>query len=67
MNWTDEDKHEVAEKIVDGMIAEMTLEQLRQYVWDDLYDEVITHHWSYLVDWAEQYAPELLDPQVEFG
>ena len=59
--WTEEDRAEFAEAIADGMISEMTYEQIRQYVWDSLYDEVIHQHWSYILGYAEKYAPELLE------
>ena len=60
MNWTYEDKHEVAEAIVDGMIAEMTYDDMRQLVWDVFYDDLISQSWDDLLMYAEQYAPDLL-------
>lgn len=60
-NWIEEDRADIASAIADGMISEMTYEQIRQYVWDSLYDEVIHQHWSYILGYAEKYAPELLE------
>ena len=60
-NWVDEDRAEVVEAIIDGMIAEYTLEQLRKYVWDSLYDQLIFQEWPDLWQRAEQYAPDLLE------
>lgn len=59
--WVDEDRAEIAERVVDAMVAEMTFEEMRQYVWDSLYDELIHQHWSYTLEYAEKYAPELLE------
>lgn len=63
MNWTDEDKHEVVEAVVDGMIAEMTYENMRQLVWDVFYDDLICQSWDDLLMNAEQYAPNLLEDE----
>jgi hypothetical protein len=60
-NWVDEDRPEIVEQIVDGMISEMTFETLRQYVWDSLYDELIFQEWADIWIHAEQYAPELIE------
>ena len=60
-NWGDEDRAEVAEAIVDGMVSEYTLEQLRQYVWDSLYDQMIAQEWVDLWQYAERYAPESVE------
>jgi hypothetical protein len=59
--WVEEDRPEIVERIVDGMISEYTLEQLRQYVWDSLYDQIIFQEWSDLWVYAERYAPELTE------
>ena len=59
--WVEEDRPEIVERIVDGMISEYTLEQLRQYVWDSLYDQIIFQEWSDLWMYAERYAPELTE------
>lgn len=59
--WIEEDRAEIAGAIADGMVSEMTYEQMRQYVWDDLYDEVIHQHWSYILEYAEKYAPEFVE------
>jgi hypothetical protein len=59
--WVEEDRPEIVERIVDGMVGEYTLEQLRQYVWDSLYDQIIFQEWSDLWVYAERYAPELME------
>ena len=61
MKWTNDDKHEVVEAIVDGMVADMTFDQMRQLVWDVYYDDLIGNEWVDLLMHAEQYAPELLE------
>lgn len=61
MNWVEEDRAEFVERIVDGMIAEMTYESIKQCVWDMLYDDLLQQNWSDLWMHAEQYAPELFD------
>lgn len=60
MKWTEEDRPEFAERIADGMIAEMTLEDMRQACWDTLYEELLEDEWVDLLMHAEEYAPELL-------
>jgi hypothetical protein len=60
-NWVDEDREEVVSAIVDGMVAEMTFEQMRQVVWDGLYENLIWQDWSDLWMHVEDYAPELLE------
>lgn len=60
-NWIDEDRPEIVEQIVDGMVSEYTLEQLRQYVWDSLYDQLLFQNWDDLWGYAERYAPEVTD------
>jgi hypothetical protein len=59
--WVEEDRPEIVERIVDGMVSEYTLEQLRQYVWDSLYDQIIFQEWPDLWAYAERYAPELTE------
>jgi hypothetical protein len=60
MNWTEEDRPEFVERIVDGMVAQLTLEEMRQTCWDLLYDELLTNDWTDLFMHAEEYAPDLL-------
>jgi hypothetical protein len=59
--WVEEDREEVVSAIVDGMVSEMTLEQMRQVVWDGLYEDLIWQGWSDLWMYVEDYAPELLE------
>jgi len=60
-NWVEEDRPEVVEAIVDGMVSEYTLEQMRQYVWDSLYDQLIFQEWADLWVYASRYAPECVE------
>lgn len=60
MKWTEEDRAEFAERIADGMIAEMTFEDMRQTCWDILYEELLADEWVDLLMYAEEYAPEML-------
>jgi hypothetical protein len=60
-NWVDEDREEVVAAIIDGIIAEMTFEQMRNKVWDMYYDDLIWQEWSDLWMQAEEYAPELVE------
>jgi hypothetical protein len=60
MKWTEEDRAEFAERITDGMVAELTLEDMRQFCWDTLYEELLEDDWSDLIMHAQEYAPELL-------
>lgn len=57
---------EVAEAVVDAMVREMTIDEMRNAVWDQLYDELIHQSWSDLRMHAEHYVPELLD-ELEGG
>lgn len=63
-DWVDEDRAEFVERIVDGMVAEMTYESIKQCVWDLLYEDLIYQEWTDLWMHAEKYAPELVE---EFG
>ena len=60
MIWTEEDREEFVERITDGMIAQMTLEDIRQCVWDMIYEDLIWQEWPDLIMQAHDYAPELL-------
>lgn len=60
--WTDDDRDEIVAAIVDGMIFNMTYEEMKDKVWDMLHDELIWQDWSDLWTWAEEYAPEVLEP-----
>ena len=42
------------------MVAQLTLEEMRQTCWDLLYDELLTNDWTDLFMHAEEYAPDLL-------
>ena len=59
--WVEEDRDEVVGEIIEGMIAEMTLEQMRNRIWDMLYDDLIWQEWPDLWMHAEDYAPDLLE------
>ena len=37
----DENREEIISEVVDGLISEMTLEDMRRDCWDRLYDDVI--------------------------
>jgi hypothetical protein len=59
--WVEEDRAEIVERIVDGMVAEMTYESIKQCVWDLLYEDLIYQEWADLWMHAEKYAPEIFD------
>ncbi len=60
-NWVEEDRDEIASAIVDNMVSEMTLEQIRNKVWDYYFDDVVMQDWGDLWMLAEEYAPDLLE------
>lgn len=60
-NWVDEDRAEIVEAIVDGMVAEMTYESIRQSTWDMLYEDLLFQEWPDIWMHAEKYAPEMLE------
>ena len=60
-NWIEEDRADIVEQIVDGMISKMTLESIRQCVWDMLYDDLIHQEWVDIWMHAEVHAPEVLE------
>jgi CTP:phosphocholine cytidylyltransferase-like protein len=60
-NWVEEDRDEIASAIVDSMVAEMTLEQMRNKVWDHYFDNVVMQDWSDLWMLAEEYTPDLIE------
>ena len=51
---------EIIGETIEGMIREMSLEKMRQIVWDVLYEDLICQKWSDLVMQAEEFAPESL-------
>ena len=51
----------IIEDTIEGMIREMSLEKMRQIVWDMLYEDLICQKWSDLVMQAEEFAPETLE------
>jgi hypothetical protein len=59
--WVEEDRDEIASAIVDNMISELTLEQMRNKVWDYYFDDVVMQDWGDLWMLAEEYAPDLLE------
>lgn len=61
----EEDREEIVEAIIEGMIAEMTFEQMRNKIWDMLYEDLIWQEWTDLRMYAEDYAPELLERFTE--
>jgi hypothetical protein len=60
-NWIEEDRHEIVSAIVDNMVSELTLEQMRNYVWDSYFDDVVMQDWADLWMLAEEYAPDLTE------
>ncbi len=60
-NWVEEDRDEIASAIVDNMVSEMTLEQMRNKIWDHYFDDVVMQDWADLWMLAEEYAPDLLE------
>jgi len=61
----EEDREEIVEAIIEGMIAEMTLEQMRNKVWDMLYEDLVWQDWTDIWMLAEDYAPETLERFAE--
>ena len=59
--WIEEDRNEIVSKIVEGMVSQLTLEQMRQIVWDLHYEQTVWQEWVDLWDLAEDYAPEVLE------
>ena len=57
MNWTEEDRETLITDVVDAMIAEMTLEEMRMQCWDNLYDDLICMEDFTLEQLASRYAP----------
>lgn len=59
--WIEEDREDVVTAIVDGMISQMTFEEMRQELWDLYYEQIIWQEWVDLWDLAEDYSPDLLE------
>lgn len=59
--WVEEDREEIVSAIVDGIIAQMTLEEMRKVVWDMLYEDLVWQEWADLWMQAEEYAPDMLE------
>lgn len=60
-NWVEEDREEMVAAIIDGMIAQMTFEEMRNKIFDMLYDDLIWQDWPDLWMHAEEFAPELVE------
>ena len=60
-NWVEEDREEIVSAIIEGMITQMTFEQMRDLAWDVFYEDLIWREWSDLWMEAEEWAPELLE------
>jgi hypothetical protein len=61
-SWIEEDRAEFIEKVTDGIVASLTFEEMRNKVWDQIYDELIHYNtWEDLRMLAEEFAPELLE------
>lgn len=59
--WTEEDREEISQAIVDGVISTMTMEEMRRMCWDTLFSEVIDYPWADMWSYAELYAPEIFE------
>lgn len=57
----EECRDELVEAIVEGIICQMTLEDMRQHVWNVLYEDIVWQEWPDLVLLAEEYCPEMLE------
>jgi len=66
-NWVEEDRDEFVDCIVDGIVSTLTLEEMRDKVWDQVRDEVIFNEWADLFMLAEEYAPDLLERFQNLG
>jgi hypothetical protein len=60
-NWIDEDRHEIVENIVNGIMDSLSEEETKRMVWDMLYDDLVFQEWPDLFMYAETYAPALLE------
>jgi len=58
MNWTDEDREMLISDVVDAMVSEMTLEDMRIQCWDNFYEELICMEDFSLEQLASRYAPQ---------
>jgi hypothetical protein len=58
---TEEFREDLVCAITDGMISEMTFEDLRQFVWNSLYDDLVFQSDIDLTMYAEKYAEEFLE------
>jgi hypothetical protein len=66
-NWVEEDRDEFVDCIVDGIVSTLTLEEMRDKVWDQVRDEIVFNEWSDLFMLAEEYAPDLLERFQNLG
>ena len=57
----EEIREELIGQIVEGMIAQMTFEEMRMQVWNSLYEDIVWQHWADIVMLAEEYCPEALE------
>jgi hypothetical protein len=59
-NYDERDREEIVGAVIEGMIAQMTFEEMRGKIWDMLYDDLIWQEWADLVMLAEEFVPGLL-------
>ena len=57
---SEDDREEIVTAIVDGIVSQLTLEEMRSYVWDGYYEDVVWRELHDLQMLAEEYAPDLL-------
>jgi hypothetical protein len=58
-SWVEEDREDVISEIIEGMIAEMTYEEMKNRIWDMLYEDLAWQEWPDIWMLAEEYAPDL--------
>jgi hypothetical protein len=56
LHWVEEDREEVVAAIIEGIIAEMTFEEMRDKIWDMLYEDLIWQDWSDLEMHMERFG-----------
>lgn len=61
--WLTTDRDQVVGGIVDKILNTMSEEELRKTVWHNLFDELIYANYRDLLDYAEEYAPDLV-PEI---
>ena len=57
MRWVEQDKDDIVTSLVDGIVSQMSEDEMRTLVWNAMFDELIMDDYVSLYQWAEEVDP----------